>query len=215
MKNYAATVSIILCLITSVGIRAAGFRYGGKIGMSRSNIRMADRVTVHIDADKPDIWRHYFTPKIGVNASVFGEYQIGPEFFLRAEPGYILKGAGFSDDASKLSLHYLNLPILVKYQVSDRWGIYAGPEFSTLLKANLDYNGLSIDMKDFYDTGVETSVNVGLEFAATDEFQLGLRYNHGLTKVSETVWYDEAGSVLGAVKEYNDYWLLYAAFAIN
>lgn len=214
MKN-AATVSVILSLLAVTGVRAGDFQYGGKIGMTRSDIRMTDMVSNHIDTDKPDIWRHDFIPKLGANASVFGVYQVGPEVYLRAEPGYILKGANFNDDNSKLSLHYLNLPILLKYQFSDRWGLLAGPEFSTLLKANLDVNGVNIDMKEFYDTGIETSVNVGIEYAATEQFWLGLRYSHGLTKVSETTWYDETGDVLGVVKEYNHYWLLYAAFSFD
>ena len=211
MKRINTIVIALLCLGTFTGAYADDFRCGVKLGLARANIRMTDRVYEHLYADKPDIWMHYFTPKTGLNFGAFGGYYVTSEIYVGIEPGYIIKGAGFSDDDSELSLHYLNLPILLKYELSDRWRIHAGPEFSTLVKASLDYNGLIIDMKEFYDTGLETSVLLGIEYEATDQFWFGLRYNYGLTKVSETIWYDESGGVLGAVKEQNQYLLFYLA----
>lgn len=211
MRRLNIFVTAILCL-TAFGCAYGGdFQYGVKLGMVRSDIRMTDRVYDHIDLDKPDIWRHYFTPKLGLNFGAFGGYYVTEDIYLGIEPGYIIKGAGFSDENSKLSLDYLNLPVIVKYKISDRIGLLAGPEFSALVKASLDYNGLIIDMKEFYDTGIETSVLFGVEYEATEQFWLGLRYSYGLTTVSETVWYDEAGEVLGAVKEHNQYFMLYLA----
>ncbi len=215
MKRINTIAIMILCLTAFNAAYAGDFQYGFKLGTPISNIRLTDRVYEHYDADKPLIWMHYFTPKFGLNFSGFGGYYVTDEIYVGIEPGFIIKGAGFSDENSSLSLQYFNLPILMKYELSDRWRILAGPEFSTLVKASLDYNGLDIDMKEFYDNGVETSVNLGVEYTATDQFWLGVRYNYGLTKVSETLWYNETGDLLGAVKEYNYYWLFYLAFGFG
>lgn len=211
MRKLIITVTAILCLTAFASAYGGDFQYGVKLGSTLSSIRMTDRVYNHIDPDKPDIWFHYFTHKLGLSFGAFGGLYVSESIYLGIEPGYVIKGANFSDGNAKLNLSYLNLPVIVKYKVSDRIGILAGPEFSTPVTATLDYNGLEIDMKEFYDTGMETSVLLGVEYEATDQFALGLRYSYGLTKISETIWYDETGEVLGAVKEFNEYLLFYLA----
>lgn len=211
MRMTNACIVVILCLVTFTGSRAGEYRYGFKIGLPISDIRMTDMPDEHINVDKPDIWRHDFGSKLGVNLSAFGTYQVAPQVYLGIEPGYILKGANFTESSSKLDLHYVNLPVVLKYEISDRVGIHLGPEFSILLKANLDFNGFTIDMKDFYDSGIETSVFLGAEYEAIELLGLGIRYSYGLTKVSETVWTEESGDIDSISKENNYYLLFYAA----
>lgn len=214
MRIIKALTIVALLSVPVTDSWSQGFEFGGKVGLPISNIRLTDMPSQHINSDKPEIWMHFFESKIGFNISAFGQYSINSKVDIRIEPGYIVKGANFSASESKLSLHYLNLPILARFNVSNRVGILAGPEFSMLLKASLDFDGDNIDMKDFYDDANELSLNIGVEYLATERFGFGFRYNHGLTKVSKTVWTDDEGEIDGICKETNHYVLLYSVLSL-
>lgn len=202
--------TLVALLLTFTSAHSQSFDFGAKIGFPVSSIRITDQPQAHISADKPEIWRHFFESKVGFNISALAGYNLSPKIHLGIEPGYIIKGANFDGSDSKLSLHYLNFPVILKFRVSNHIGVLAGPEFSTLLKATLDFDGDNIDMKDFYDDVNEISLNIGVEYLATEKFGFGFRYNHGLTKVSETVWTDELGEIDSICKENNSYILLYS-----
>lgn len=217
MRIFPALTVCAILLLSAGSAQSQEFDFGAKIGFPISIIRINTNTIDHIlgdepeiVGDKPEIWSHYRDPRVGFNISVLGGYNISLRFHLGIEPGYIIKGTAFAGADSKLSLHYLNLPVILKYRISDRIGIVAGPEFSTLLKATVKFDGDSIDLKDYYDDRAETSLNIGLEYQATERFGLGLRYNHGLTKVSETEWTNELGELDSIDKEHNHYVLLYS-----
>ncbi len=215
MNKIIRNILLLLFLISCSKSYSQVFEYGFKIGITMSDIRMTDMPESHVNVDKPDIWRHDFDPRIGFNVSVTAGYYISSNIYLGIEPGYILKGANFSSSESKLDLHYWNLPIILKYKISDGIGIYLGPEFSKLINAELDFDGRIIDLDNFYNDQIEVSVLLGVDYEATKYFGLGIRYNYGLTKVSETKWTDESGNTDSICKENNHYLLFYATLSIK
>jgi len=54
-----------------------------------------------------------------------------------------------------------------------------------------------------------------VEHKLTRFIGLGMRYNHGLTKISKTRWYGEQDRLLGIVKENSYYLLFYTAMRIK
>lgn len=208
-------VSIVLNFIFIYSAQCQKFEFGIKTGPVISNIGLSDLVSHHVNPDKPDIWFHYFTAKVGFNISLNIAYNISSKFFVGFEPGYILKGANFSDSESKLDLHYLNLPMIIQYNIGEKTNIYFGPEFSYLLNAELDFDGDKIDMDNFYNEKTETSIFLGVNYFISNGLGIGIRFNYGLTKVSETVWLDEAGNLIGKTKENNYYSLLYMSIIMN
>ncbi|MFC2086148.1 porin family protein [Bacteroidota bacterium] len=215
MKALRLLLIYIFITTFSTEAHCQKFEYGFKTGVVISNIDMTNMVTHHVNPDKPLIWFHYFTPKTGINISLNLGYNISSKIQIGIEPGYILKGANFSDSDSKLDLHYLNFPIAVQYKPGEKTSFYLGPEFSHLLNAKLEFDGSEIDMKSFYDEKTETSIIFGANYFFSKSFCLGLRLNYGLTKISETVWTDEIGDLIGRVNEYNYYTLLYMKFILN
>nr|NQU89141.1 PorT family protein [Bacteroidota bacterium] len=211
MKKNISGIALFAMLMPAF-IYSQTFDFGFKAGITISDIRMTNMPQNHVNIDKPDIWKHDFASKPGLNLSINGGYHVNQSFYLGVEPGYILKGAKFTSSESKLDLHYLNLPVVLKYKVSNRTGIYLGPEFSVLLKARLDYNGQKIDMTGYYNGKPESSLLMGIDYQATSVIGFGIRYNWGLTKVSETVWTDEQGNLDSKCREYNHYFLIYMFF---
>jgi len=204
----------ILFLTSSIKNYSQQFEYGIKIGIVISDIRMSDMPESHVNVDKPDIWKHDFDSKLGINISAIVGYHLNPKIYLGLEPGYILKGANFDASESKLDLHYWNLPVILKYMISDRMGIYLGPEFSKLINAELNFDGRTIDMDDFYNDIIEISILMGIDYQPVEYLGFGVRYNYGLTKVSQTKWTDELGNIDSICKENNHYILLYATLSI-
>jgi len=205
---------IMVSLFAASSTFAQSFEYGIKIGVPISDISITNMPDTHINSDKPEIWKHYFYSKVGINVSLIGGYCLSSKIYIGIEPGYILKGANFDASESKLDLHYWNLPVILKYRISDRLGICFGPEFSKLITAELDFDGRIINMDSFYDK-VEASALFGVEYQAIKYFRLGIRYNYGFTKVSETNWFDESGNIYNSCKENNYYLLMYATLSIR
>jgi len=207
--KFPKNISFCILIITIFNnVYSQKFDYGVKFGLPISNIDYSNLVDTHIMPDKPYIWMHEFKPKVGFNLSLTGGYSISSKIHIGIEPGYIIKGAKFDQSSQKLDLHYFNLPLLVKYEIFNQARVYLGAEFSKLIKAELG----SINLDDFYNEKMESSILIGAEYIITKNIILGLRMNNGLTKVSETKWMDEAGTLYGTVKENNYYTLLYTIY---
>ena len=210
MKNiYKILITFCLITLSNKGY-SQNFEYGIIFGLPVSCIGYSNRLNTHIMPDKPYIWMHYFQPKVGLNFSLVGLYNINEKLTIAIEPGYVLKGANFSSGSSKLDLHYINIPIILKYKTKNDYGFYIGSEFSKLLNAELDFNGTK-NMDSFYNEKIETSILLGIDYRFAKHIELGVRCNYGLTKVSETNWMDESGMIYGTVKENNFYALFYTS----
>ena len=111
------------------------------------------------------------------------------EVSLGAELLYSLDGGKF--DLSNFGhygtytdrLHYLSIPVLIKYHSSKYFNIHAGPQVGYLLKAEED-NGMNT--VDF--TSDVKSINVSLVFGAEANlraFDLGIRYILGMSNIND------------------------------
>jgi len=94
-------------------------RAGFKTGINLSN------VSGEIDNSKSRIRLH-------LGAVI--EFPVSPKFFVQPEvlfsaQGYVTEEAGVEN---KISLTYLSLPILLKYNVAEAISLESGPQFSTL-----------------------------------------------------------------------------------
>ncbi|MFD2910168.1 porin family protein [Flavobacterium ardleyense] len=95
------------------------------------------------------------------------------------------------------NLEYLNIPLMLKYYVSDRFYIETGPQIGFLLSANqtakvtiiindVEAGSTVLDREDVIDRykAIDFGANLGVGFYFTDNISASLRYNLGLNNIS-------------------------------
>jgi hypothetical protein len=116
-----------------------------------------------------------------LNLSLAGAISIQPELIYSAQGG---RFTGDGEDVT-LAVDYLNLPIMLRYNINDMINIQAGPQFGYLLSANGKADGQSDDISEMYKP-----LDVALGVGAGIELPMGLtasvRYNLGLSNIADT-----------------------------
>lgn len=119
-------------------------------------------------------------------------------------PELLYSNKGYKFDATDLSgggnlnLVYINLPVLVAYQVSDKLGVNLGPEFGYLLSAKSKFDSRTVDVGDFWENKIDFGIALGISLSLAEKVSTELRYTHGLSSVIEPVEFRDA---LGNVTE--------------
>ncbi len=156
--------------------------------------------------------------RFGFNAGLYGQILSSEAFAIQPELLYSTKGSqadygGIVNSTIRYNLNYLDLPILAVFKLGPSAEIHAGPYFSYLLSANIDYSGtigsgteqINRDNLKSYDWG--WSGGLGLNFGP---IQVGARYNYGMVKIADS---NSARSILGNSK--NSVAQLYIALNLN
>jgi len=185
MKKIILTVVVF----TFGFVNAQEVKFGAKAGLNFANLT----------GDIEDA-----SMKIGFNLGGFAEIKVSDKFSVQPELLYSTQGAknetsedGFTSE-SKLNLSYLNIPIMAKYYVSEKFSLEAGPQIGFLLSAKSKYEftesdgeGGSIsvsgdeDVKDSFES-IDFGLNLGTAYDFTENLFAGLRYNIGLSNVAKT-----------------------------
>jgi opacity protein-like surface antigen len=135
--------------------------------------------------------------RVGFQVGGFAEIKVTDKFSVQPELLYSAQGAkekggvdvnGDMQSAEVIyKLGYINVPIMAKYYVADKFSLEAGPQigFLTSSKAEAKILGFSkeVDMED-----AVKSIDFGLNFGAgldfTENFSAGVRYNLGLSDIN-------------------------------
>lgn len=150
----------------------------------------------------------------GAHVGAFAEIKITDKFSVQPELLFSMQGAkqeytyfesfeGFTiteTEKTTLKLGYLNLPIMAKYYVSDKFSLEAGPQIGFLLSAKVDFeytyretfDGVteiesesgSVDIKDEVKS-IDFGFGFGAAYNFTDKLSLGARYTLGLTSIAK------------------------------
>jgi hypothetical protein len=124
----------------------------------------------------------------GINAGVYYSYFLNRVIAVQAELSVSVKGSHWKENnypgEAKDILTYFDLPLLVRYQPSSLFNIYAGPQLSYLAKAmQYDYRtGLKGSIEDYYRP-MDFSLVLGVEANLPINIDLTVRYIRGLTSV--------------------------------
>lgn len=184
-------------------VNAQEIKFGAKVGLNISNF--SGEVT---DAKS----------LIGGQIGGFTEIAISDKFAIMPELIFSMQGAKtnyFESDvnysyseASKTKLNYLNIPVLAKYNVNEKFSILAGPQFGILISAKEDFDvsetisgvtdsySESVDVKDLYKT-LSLSLNIGASYSITEKIFVDARYNLGLSSIAKD-FTDEFGDSYSA-----------------
>jgi len=142
--------------------------------------------------------------KIGFNVGFFADFRQSEKFSVQLELLYSTQGAQIKIDENyggisitgydRLNLGYINVPVMAKYYVSEKFTIEAGPQIGFLVSAQEKYsieasNGESDsgseDIIENFQT-VDFGLNFGLGYDITSKLNANFRYNLGLTNIAET-----------------------------
>ncbi|AXY74944.1 PorT family protein [Paraflavitalea soli] len=133
--------------------------------------------------------------KLSFHVGGFANIPLVDRFSLQPEFVFSRQGAKFDDegDDTKLRLNYLNVPVLGQY--NDPSGFYAetGPQFGFLINAKVKEDGRVHGVSSAYKS-LDISWAFGAGYRVTNEASIGLRWNLGLTDVS-----DYAGKIRNSV----------------
>lgn len=137
--------------------------------------------------------------RFGINAGPIAQINIGKMFFVQCELLYSLKGFKYDyedstwSDHATISLHYINLPVLLAFKAGKNFSIKLGPEIGRLLSARNET--AEIDISDIYDD-FDFGADLGLSYSYK-KLALDIRYNYGIKKVIHVLRTDPFGTPLG------------------
>lgn len=130
------------------------------------------------------------------NAGLYFNMPIGDNFAFQPEILYSGKGSelvynnAFASGTAKFKLSYIEIPVLIKANITKNFNLQFGPYLAYLLDAKVtnetqngtfDFeNNYSNDDFNKFDAGL--SAGVGFDFAAIG---IGVRYNYGLTTIGK------------------------------
>lgn len=135
---------------------------------------------------------------VGFHVGGFAEFKLTDKFSIQPEILYSTQGAksegsglGFSFE-DKTHLSYLNIPVMAKYYVAEKFSLEAGPQIGFLLSAKAKSEGSfdgesfseDVDVKDGYES-IDFGVNFGAGYDFTENLSVGLRYNLGLSNIAK------------------------------
>ena len=125
--------------------------------------------------------------KPGITGGVYVVAMINEKFGVQPELLFSMQGANwdFQGDDGKFKYNYLNLPVLLRYNITEMISIHAGPQIGFLMSADAeDEDGDSEDIKDSVK-GTDFAGATGVEFDLPNGIGFGARYVLGFTNLSE------------------------------
>lgn len=135
--------------------------------------------------------------KPGPHFGLFGDFRLAKAFALQPEVVYSAQGSSNEFPGGKTTTHlnYLNIPIMAKVYLGEKFYLQTGPQLGLLLSAREKGKPFSIqgsstqnnidideDTKQLYNSP-EISLCFGLGLDISSRFNFSARYNLGLTNL--------------------------------
>ncbi|MBF03609.1 MAG: hypothetical protein CMP76_09965 [Flavobacterium sp.] len=183
-KKIVATLA--LALMTSLGVNAqsedSNAEFGVKGGVNFSNMYTED-------VDDNNVLTSF-------NAGFYAKLPISDAVAIQPELLYSRKGAelvydnAFAEGTAKFKLNYIELPILLKLNITDSFNVHAGPYLAYLVNAQVtnETDSGTFDFEDNYDNDDFNKFDYGLSAGVGLDFEsigIGVRYNYGLQTVGK------------------------------
>jgi hypothetical protein len=143
--------------------------------------------------------------KPGLHAGLFLTAMINEKFAVQPEVLFSMQGSkldidGFDGDYETF-FNYIAIPVLARYNITDRISVHAGPQFGFLLSAETEISYgtqvMKTDIKEYYKT-TEISGAIGGEIDIIGGLGAGVRYVFGLSQIHKDD-IDNTGKVKNSV----------------
>ena len=144
---------------------------------------------------------------------VLFEIPLSEKLFLQPELLYSGQGASFSANVyrngqpeiltkNKFYLHYINIPVMLKYDIDKFTFIEIGPQLNFLGSAELEVtangeSGIATASKLFNKT--DFGFNIGVGIAISKAFSVDVRYSQGLTNIEKETDSNNKNTLINSV----------------
>lgn len=203
-----------ILLITMLTITVLGFsqqkkvRFGIHGGINIANINSKftySNFGTSYTTDLP------FSSIIGLTGGVHAEIHLGNNFYLQPELSYSQLGAknvSSNSDTTissqqlelKSILHYMVLPVLVKYKLAKTGAsIFVGPQYGYLLGVTNKINSTTINEEDNSNYKSDISGIFGAEYYFPIRIGISARYQLGITNIQKPEYFDTSTLPQGVV----------------
>lgn len=137
---------------------------------------------------------------VGFNAGFFVEIPVTDKLTIQSEILYSAQGSksegplvidgSLYDVKATMKLNYINIPVMFKYNVVEKFSLEAGPYvgFLTTAKMKVDvdgYGSATEDMKDLVKS-TDFGIALGMNYEFSDVIFANVRYQGGLTQIGDT-----------------------------
>lgn len=157
----------------------------------------------------------------GFNAGVYATLPISDFIAIQPEILFTTKGAEldynnvFASGNAKFRLNYIEVPLLVRVNITKNFNVHAGGYASYLVSSKVTGDGdvafdQRIDTDDLNKFDAGLAAGVGVDF---NPISIGLRYNHGLTTVGKEKTF--AGTTYTFPDAKNSNLTLYLSYKLN
>ncbi len=171
MKNYVRML-LAATLIT------------GSVNAQHVNIGIKGGLNVY--SLKSDNGLNYDS-KLGFNAGLLGHIHLTKMIALQPEIVYSAEGAKSTSAGveSKVSLGYINVPVLVQYMFDNGFRLQLGPQVGFLTSAKTETNNVTSDIKDKL-TSADFSISGGVGYVhPASGIGVDARYNLGVSNINK------------------------------
>ena len=187
-------------LLTSVVIVLVSYSFAqGISGGVKAGLNLADQ-KYSSDGSTADT-----NVKPGLHAGLFLVAMINEKFAVQPEVLFSMQGCkldidGF-DSNYETFFNYVAIPLLARYNITDRISVHAGPQLGFLLSADTEISYgtqvIKTDIKEYYKT-MEISGAIGGEIDIIGGLGAGVRYVFGLSQIHKDD-IDNTGKVKNSV----------------
>ena len=116
------------------------------------------------------------------------DFTVSEKFHVQPELLYSRQGS--EADTLKIKVDYISIPLMVKYYLSEKFSVEAGPQMSFLVNNKVEYDKAEWNNSIFADRETNASsfdfgLNIGFGYNITSNLFAQVRYNYGITTVAE------------------------------
>lgn len=166
-------ITVTAVLLGLVNVNAQDIKFGVKAGLNLA----------FITGDNTED----LTPNTDFHFGIMAEWKVSNKFALQPEIIYSRQGSDLNiESEGRISLNYLNVPIIGKYYVTKRLSLEAGPQIGFLLSTK----GGTLNYKDLLKT-TDFGVNFGVGYKLDNGLNFSARYNLGLTNINNVDGFSE------------------------
>ena len=126
--------------------------------------------------------------RVSGNAGLFLHAQLNSNWCIQPEILYSGQGVKYStiDGERRLSLDYIQVPVMLQYFPVKQFYIEAGPQVGFLTNAEIrDNSGEKLGSANNSFNKTDVALNVGAGIRATKQLGFFARYNFGLTDITK------------------------------
>lgn len=176
MRKLAKPITMLfIAFLSGNALQAQEFSFGPKVGYNNAKLEGKSFREFH---DNNSINGYH----VGLFAELrFNKIAIQPEVYYSSEGGKWKTSFENTTVEHDFNLDYVNVPLMIKYYLTNSLAIEAGPQAGFLTSSKMSFSDLDPDSTKFNDFNF--SVNVGLSLNLPLNLMLSARYNAGLTNV--------------------------------